>query len=223
MSIKFTPTFVLRGIDPYDVIEKYKRGAFSNIKSKPAIAIRSVDHIDQQYSKDPKDPIYRTTDHSNHPIILAKTNSQNYEILHKQGSPKQGGRCDYCKTDFTNEAIGYPVEMKEIPILDQNRHYKIYRIFTTDGEFCCFECAAGMLRHYRISELYENNLHYMYACMHPNEPLLYPAPDPKLLIDNGGCLPRDQWLSKSHHYIHSNTLILTPVINEYEKRHNIVN
>ena len=146
MTTRINPTFLLKGLDPEKLKADYKAGFFSrpvNIKSH--IRMSNVSAIlAPVYGTSNYDPIFSVKDRNNCSVVIATTGHQSFNIFNKTGGQlKQGGRCDFCKVDFTETAVGYPISYQETPVLlndEGESRYRIYYNFWTEGEFCSFEC-----------------------------------------------------------------------------------
>src|SRR5438445_8036408 len=94
------PSFLLKGLNITDIHRKYKQGYFNRpIQTKKLIRIIKKNKIEQcQNNQNVSTTPYKT---------IQLTGSR-YVELYTQNKTLKGGRCDYCKCDFTTDIIGYP-------------------------------------------------------------------------------------------------------------------
>lgn len=225
MSIKINPTFFLKGLDPQKLLSDYQSGVFARqpiIKSKIKIKENSI-VLTPTYSTSNYSPLFSIKDKNNCSVIIATTNQKDFEIFTKTGGNLPiGGRCEYCREDFTHVSIGYPIAYQETLALC-NDHYRVLYTFWVEGKFCTFECALGYVQlmlskpsNYRDITIYDSErlLKLLYKLIHPTE-TLRPAQDPRLLKINGGPLTREEWQTKKHIYIRTDRVLIIPVKVEY--------
>jgi hypothetical protein len=236
MTTRIIPTFLLKGLNPNQLLIDYQSGFFSRQSiSKSKIAIVQ--------NKPILAPVYGTTNHSsiftikdknNCSIVIATTGHADFEVFTTSGGKlPTGGRCDLCKEDFTETAVGYPVGYKEITVLTnddsnvRNARYRIIYAFWVEKRFCTFECALGYVRmilvrpsDYRDTTIRdaERLLKTLHKLMYPNSGPLRPAQDPSLLIINGGSLTKEQWQDQRHVYIRTNRVLMIPAKIEYDQQ-----
>lgn len=230
MSVKTKYTFLLKGIDPREILKEYKSGLFlnipNNIKKFPLAANNKL--IAPIYGTSESDPIYSVKDKNNNSVIMATTGYENYELfmINNGEHPSMGGRCDFCKQDFIHQQIGYPVSQQEYTLLinNPNPHYKVHYIFWCYGELCSLNCCLAEIRRAqcRPSDFRENlsknseaMLHKLHKLMYPNSGLLRPAQDPKLLKLNKGSLTKEEWEDPKFIYKQTDRVIMLPIKIEY--------
>jgi len=243
MSARITPTFLLKGLDFNRVVSDYQSGVFNRQPTcKPKIKISQTNMIlSPEYGADNHSGIFRVKDRNNHNVIIATTNHSDFETFTKSGGTlTDGGRCDFCKRDFTTTSVGYPVAYQEDTILvgddPKNAKYKIIYIFWTEGKFCTFECAHAYVKRFlslpadfRDTTLRssEQMLKLLHKLTYPKAGPLKPAQDPRLLYINGGSLTEEQWKDQKHEYIRTDRILMIPAKVEYfqqnfhEQRENV--
>jgi len=233
MTRRVTPTFLLKGLDPNKLLTDYQSGFFirpPKISSKIVIA-KSTAILPPTYGTSNHDPIYCVKDKNNCRVVIATTGHANFEVFTRTGGQLPiGGRCDYCKEDFTQVAIGYPIGYQEQTILtndsgDESRYRIIYN-FWTEGELCSFECALTEVRRmlsksseYRDTTIRDSErmLRMLYKFMHPNGGVRRPAQDYKLLRSrlNTCSLMKEEWKDPKHLYVRTDRVLMIPAKVEY--------
>ena len=225
MSTHVTPTFILKGLDPNKLLSDYQSGFFSRTPiSKSEIVIsENTTILAPIYGSSNYDPVFRIKDKNNSSVIIATTGDDNFQIFTRTGgSLIVGGRCDYCKQDFSEVSIGYPLGYKECTILtndDSIPRYRILYSFWVEGELCSFECALSELRRTLSgSETIGNSerlLKMLHKFMYPNAKILRPAQDIKLLRENRGSLTKNEWIDPKHVYVRTDRILMIPAKVEY--------
>lgn len=247
-TAKISPSFLLKGLDPISVINKYQSGFFSSITAGKALTIElskknAGPTLAPVYGTSNSESVFSFKDRHNSNIVIATSNHQNYETFRRNGGHLQcGGRCDFCKEDFEHTVIGYPIAFQENVVLtnadmDVNSAvYNIIYVFWVEGTFCSFECALGYLNLIRSPSIHQSDLtlkdsemylKLMYKLMYPQNGILRPAQDPKLLkeVSNNnntsmvsihhGSLSREEWSDPKHTYMRTDRVALFPVKVEY--------
>ena len=226
MIPKQIPTFLLKKINPSEILKKYQDGHyFRPIPQKRKFSLSTnCMTLAPVYSRDENDPIFALKTKNNNTAIFATSNSKNYEVLHTdKENIKDGGRCDYCKVDFNHEAIGYPITYEEKQLLmgleNEIPRYKIFYIFWTEGCNCSFECClAHLLSKTNVSVCTQDALtadscellHLLYRLTYPYSKKLVPAQDFRLLKSNGGPLSEKEWKDNKHQYIRTTRVVTLP-------------
>lgn len=233
MSTRVIPTFLLKGLDPNEVLVKYQSGLYSRpIPQKSKINIsKNIAVLATSYGTSNKDPIFCAKDRNNCSLIVATTGHHNYEVFTTTGGNlPTGGRCEHCRDTFEEIAVGYPIGYQEQTILvsqDNNfekSNYKLIYVFWVEGTFCTFECALGYVNllltrpaAYRDTIIRDSErlLKMLYDFTYPNNKTLRPAPDPRLLKVNGGSLTKDEWSDYRHVYNRTDRVLMIPAKVEY--------
>lgn len=233
MATRVTPTFLLKGLDPNKLLSDYQTGFFSRpVSTKQKIKIaQNTAILAPTYGTTNYSPIYCVKDRNNCSIVIATTGHSDFEVFTRTGGGLPvGGRCEHCKEDFTETAMGYPVGYQELTVLtndDQDpkkARYRILYTFWVEGKFCTFECALGCLRpilsqssDYRDTTLRDSErmLKMLYKFMYPTAGPLRPAQDPRLLRINGGSLTKEEWQDSRHVYTRTDRILMIPAKVEY--------
>lgn len=230
MNTRITPTFLLKGINPHKLLADYKAGLFSTLSENNSKIIISNNNaiLAPVYGTSNRDPIFTVKDKNNNSVVIATTGHENYEIFMAGNGESfpDGGRCDFCKDDFTHKSVGYPVAYRENKLLisDNLPHYRTIYTFWCDGTLCSFECTLGEIRKSQcrptefrdtMSKDSESMLHNLYKLMHPKKGILLAAKEPKLRKIKGGSLSEEEWKSRKHIYVKTDRIIMLPVKIEY--------
>jgi hypothetical protein len=230
MSTRITPTFLLKGVDPEKVKADYRAGFFSRpSKIKNTIKIANATAIlAPTYGNTNRDGVFSVKDRNNSTVVIATTGHQGFVSYNKTGSVQKGGRCEFCRIDFQDVAIGYPISYQEMTVLTnsgtEEAKYRVLYNFWTEGCFCTFECALGYVRNilsrpadYRDTTVRDSErmLKLLYMLSYPQSGVLRPAQDPRLLIENGGSLTREEWGDNRHVYVRSDRVLMVPAKVEY--------
>lgn len=231
MSTRVTPTFLLKGLDPNRLLADYQSGVFSRdptTKSKILIS-KNTAILAPTYGTSNRDAVFCVKDRNNCSVIIATTGHVNFEVYTRTGGQLiTGGRCDFCKEDFPQIAIGYPVAFQEYTVLmndsGNDSRYRIIYTFWTEGEFCSFECALAEVRRmlsksseYRDTTVRDSEkmLKMLYKLMHPTADVLRPNQDRKLLQSNRGSLSKEVWKDPRHIYVRTDRILTIPAKIEY--------
>lgn len=227
---RITPTFLLKSIDPEKIKADYKAGFFSRKTSvKAPISIANATAIlAPVYGATNYSPVFAMKDRNNSSVVIATTGHQSFQVFTKTGGDLvRGGRCDFCKDEFADLAVGYPISYQETSVLVNTSgtpHYRIIYNFWTEGSFCSFECALGYIRlvlskpaDYRDTTIRDSErmLKVLYKLQHPTAGILRPAQDPRLLVANGGSLSREEWADSRHVYTRTDRVLTIPAKIEY--------
>lgn len=223
MVTRVIPTFLLKGVDPQQLLLDYQNGVFSRKpikKSKIKIAQNSI-ALAPKYGTSNYDPIFSIKDKNNSSVIIATTGHSDFEVFTRTGGTlPTGGRCDFCKEDFKTTAIGYPIAYQETTVLTNDNRYRVLYVFWTDRKFCCFECTLAFVKvtlrlpsDYRDTTLRdtETMLRMLYKLTYPDSEILRAAQDPGLL----GSLSKTEWENPKHIYVRTDRVLMIPAKVEY--------
>lgn len=228
-SIGLVPVFFLRGIDPLEVKRQYESGAFENAEICPTtLGVADVAKITAPtYGKDASSPRYSFQDHSSMPMYIATTNIDAFEFFNETGGKLlEGGRCDWCKQDFTGPRHGTVVKYEEVIFLTlENGKYcnKPCSVFWIEG--CCHSdrCALAIL-----TQQMNAPARVRRPCLGESEELLrhkyfvqtgrydlHPAPPFTLHSGNGGPLSPSEFDDPGVQYFPSREILCIPAKPEY--------
>lgn len=220
--VKIPETFILRSIDPIDILSKYLKGEYKTLKIPTKKVKNKFLTTGKNIGTNPSYEIYRLLDKSNTHQTIFTTNHNLYNhysnvIKHKK-SDRPLLKCTYCRRDIKGEYVGLPVSME----MD-----KEHVSFFTEGYYCHFGCAyANLKRVIPVSRIHrdplymdaEQLLHCMYHKLYPNEPRnIVEAPDWRLCRSNGGPLTDEEFDSKTYKYVAINNVAMLPVKRQYMK------
>lgn len=233
MATRQIPLFLLKGIDPKKILVDYQSGFFNRkpVPKEPIAVAQHTTYLAPIYGNTNESAIYSIRDRNNNNVVMATTHHNDFEVFRKGGGElKVGGRCDVCKQDFKNIAVGYPVAYREMCTLTcedgdpNNMRYRVVYAFWVEGEFCTFQCAMYYVRNLlglpadcRSSNCNESEemLNMLYRLTYPNGPELRPSQEPKLLLANKGSLSNEQWTDQRHVYIKTDRVLMVPIKTEY--------
>lgn len=224
MSIKINPTFLLKGVDPVELVKKYVSGNFNSQfnKSKIPRAKNNISIIPSNRTGS-QDPVFSVKDRFNNFIIISTSNHENFKVFTESGGElKKGGICDRCHKTFEHTGIGYPVKYNEKSVLSNDR-YRIIYVFYIEGCFCCFEHCLEYVNLMLSQPLTQRDnmlndaasaLKFMHSLIYPGQTLLS-SNNPCLLKNNGGSLTEEEWEDKRYIYVPTDRLLLIPVKREH--------
>ena len=213
--VRFTPKFVLKNIDPKEIMKEYLEGNYSTIQLPTTrVKISDVFHLTTpSYGSSPDASRYQFKDKNNTSIIMVTSNSQNYEMYTRAGHFVEGGRCDWCKRDFECEPVRIPIRMQE-----QEKDGKTYSFFWCEDECCDFSCALShIIRESHRDHLYkcaEDHLRFLFRLLHPGEKLVQ-APCFRLYKGNKGPFNDEEYKKHLYTYRRTSNVILLPAKVEY--------
>jgi hypothetical protein len=215
------PKFLLRGIDPKVLSEKYYAGEYANVSEPPSAVfnLQEVNHVSiPNYGNNPDLPCYEFKDKNNISVVIITSNNGHYKFFQKKEVLKKGGRCFWCLQDFDHERTPVPIRMEKK--IDPKTNESYY-FFWTEGILCNPQCALAYAKRealydplYKDSEFY---LQFWHGLLHPHssEKFLIPAPDYRLLKANEGHLDIADYRKNIYDYQRSTNTILIPAKVEY--------
>lgn len=212
------PTFFLRGIDPHQLGENYRKGMYKDLQGQETkLAITAPQTLLQPtYGDNPTDPIFTVKMRNNTQQVIATTNQTQFQCFNTEGDElPTGGQCDWCGKEFDTKPLGVPVKMETRgPV----------KIFYLDGCTCSNECALSWLSLYQRRHYFQRDplfmtseqmLRYLHGLMHPDDPILRSAPDFRLHKRKNGSLDDDEFHNRKHTYHRTMNLVLAPVKVQY--------
>lgn len=209
------PTFILKKIDPEQLIEKYNSGEYRTcVIQKENVQVK---HVIKIIGNNVQDPIYSCRDKNNIVHTIATTNCEQYE---HRGSDEH--LCEWCRVKFTHPIIGIPLTYKYNKTPDSSEYTLV---FYTEGQFCDFSCALAYLYMCRGPSLRyydttyndsETLLRMWHSKAHP-ENMLRPSPHYRLHKRNGGSLDDHEYYNHATTYVKIPGLITMPAKQQYIK------
>ena len=211
-QVVIKPTFLLKGIEPFDLSEEYKSGqilvtlAFEKKKIAPVA-------LTTNRGKSFRDGIYTFRNRDNFVHTIATTGAKSFSFVNEKGEPQQGGICVACHEEFNHEALGIPIHL-----VQHNEKVLVFRIYVT----CNFHCTLRLIRllqrirHRPVNLTHaEQFLRYLYSKMHPEGPPLQEAADPLLLESHDGSLNPEEYKDQRYTYVSVSNLIFYPAKEQY--------
>jgi hypothetical protein len=217
--INSTPTFLLRKVNPSEVIQNYNSGKYSQLvlNKTTKTEIRSSQTAIGSYVAGKQDgDVYGYRNKGNNVQVIATTDCKPYVefISNETGAPIMGGRCKWCRREFTQQAIG-------VPIKSVRMEGKIVVYYS--GVACKYGCAYSLWKQqYGMKMLRRDSqflagemiLKYLYSLQYPGREIKEAA-DPELLKSNGGSLDDDEYDNSNYTYIPTNSFVWAPVKSQH--------
>ncbi len=213
--VRFTPKFVLKNIDPKEIMKDYVEGKYESIELPTSrIKISDVFHITTPcYGSSPEEARYQFKDKNNTSIVVVTSNCRNYDIYKRAKHFEEGGRCDWCKRDFESEPVRIPIHKQEY-----KKNGKMYYFFWCEDECCDFSCALShTIRESYRDHLYkcaEDHLRFLFRLLYPREKLIK-APCYRLYKGKKGPLNDEEYKKHLYKYRRTSNIILFPAKVEY--------
>lgn len=219
--VSVTPTFLLRGIEPIKVLNDYLQGKFSQVtlpNSKIQISSSSIT-LAPQYGNNGDSETY-VYQHKINDHTIVTTNHDKY-ILSKGSDPHElpkGGCCLWCRQNIEISPVGIPVKIEKV---FTNAKYHFY---VDQPYYCRFECCfSGLKRDNPCCNIFrdplyadsEQMLKLMFNILYPGKGPLKEAHDWRLLKENNGPMPKEEYYSNTHCYYRTPNIIISPVKIEY--------
>lgn len=199
MTSNVRVTFLLRGIDPKALIARYNEGKTAEIVNPTKEKITLGEY------KNPTTQLY--TDDSDKANFCRKDKIGN-TVIYESTNNKASESCHWCRKPQKDikESCGLPVMV----------HNNVYY---TDGYFCSLPCVYAHYRLYQSDPLYRDSeilIKHLFADLYPDQ-TLFPAPDWRLHVRNGGSLNDDDFYAKGKTFIYGRTSNFTPLRVEYRQ------
>ncbi len=211
-QVSIVPTFLLKGIDPMEILKSYINGEYLD-QMIPGIKAEVSDNsiiADRAVGNTPESETYEYIDQTNTRRRVITTNHKNYAIVRDGGVIPLGGICMWCRRKFDHESIGVPVKMEKLP-----NGIIVYHVVYT---ICSYECNYSMVKLKTQCPMIirdallmdsESMLLTMFHSAYPGKRLGESA-DWTLLECNGGPIPEREYFSEKHTYKKTPNLILLP-------------
>jgi hypothetical protein len=211
MTTGMNPSFLLRGVDPEQVINELLRGDYKSTKEVPKSSVSSslVSHANEAATSDRSAERLAITIGRHKVYIVTTEQRVFYAQLGCTRTPPIL-LCKWCRLRINSSWVG-------IPINHVKKGQEEY--FYTTGTYCCYSCAYAHLRcilsQYRASShssKYINSeqyLKYLFHQQYPNKQL-HASPDWNLLEDNGGPLSREDFFAQSSSYVPLPSMKIVP-------------
>ena len=205
-KFSYTPTFLLKGIDHNQLMDRYRKGEFNVPLSsfKKTIGIKET-KIKEKASTNTDEPVYRVDNFlPNIRYTFHTTNCKPFIEWIKEGTERETGNCRWCNRPC-KVRCGIPISLK---LVDES--YVIYYTSRTCSLRCSF---AIYLDKYRNNPIFNSSEHYLKFLYYADNPgvLLRPSPDSDLLICNGGSLTDEEYDEGENNYMPIPSLIYAPL------------
>jgi hypothetical protein len=201
------PTFLLKGIDPIALQERYTTEHLSTLSlaKKKIVAVT----LNNNKGKSFRDALFCFRNRDNFLQTIATTGAKFFSF---EGEEERY-RCMGCHREFTGRSLGIPVSLRKI----DRDNILVYKIGQTHDFPCTLRLIRSLLQTRRNPNLEhaEELLHFLYNKMHPQGPPLRPSPDPLLLISTGGSLSEEEYEDGQYNYVPVPNLILYPAKEQY--------
>lgn len=222
-----TPTFLLKGVDPLKVLNDYLTGNHPTSRKPSASCTPStLISLIPKYGTTPDSETYVYRDRTNYQKRIVTTNHDVFSQSDDPSTLPTVGKCMWCRRELEKSPVGIPTTVKWTPDLSSPSRRAGSLRFTVDGTYCTFECAYASLKyisppiHLMRDPLYmdsEQLLRLMYSTCYPDsKKFIQPAPDWRLLKDNGGPLTLQEFFSDCHRYVKTPNVVVHPIKIEFE-------
>lgn len=202
-------SFVLRNIDPYQILKKYNDGFYSqmDIPNDPIFEKDSG-------TNNKKNNIYYELNDGKTRTVVAK----GYDDCKKAKETKspfevtlmKHGLCEFCRKNLGELSENeYPVG---VPYSIEKRGQ--FYVFETIEKTCSFECCLALARTKVELKQFIPNVYTYFNIIHPQKELI-PSQNPNNHERNGGHLNDEEYYGTTHRYFRSPNIISLPSITEY--------
>ena len=160
--INIIPSFLLRGINPLDVLDKYYKGNYASLtrkKLKTAIKISTISFVPVN-SESTDEAFYTFKDKNGYNQLIVFSNQREYQAFIKGETITH--RCNMCFKEFTYEPERIPLHFEErylqIPDSKDQTRVKVNLVWG-EGTFCCpDECFTAIRRNSDLRYRYRDPL-----------------------------------------------------------------
>lgn len=197
--MSYTPTLVLRKVDPAKIVAAYQAGTFRTAtlpNTRIYVAASAVPSTTGQTTT--------LRDNNNCLVVLHLSNKETVKAL-----PTYRPRCFWCMQDLETPC---PVATSMTP---QWADGSVRRVFEASDVCCSYECALAYARHFlkdTRAEIYTRLLHHV---THPGAPALRYAPDFRLLDSHGGTMTVDEFKHSKTLYVPLPSVVIQPLARTY--------
>lgn len=202
-------SFVLRNIDPYQILKKYNDGFYNQV-SIPNDPVFEKD----SGTNNKKNNIYYELNDGKTRTVVAK----GYDDCKKAKESKspfevtlmKHGLCEFCRKNLGELSDNeYPVG---VPYSIEKRGQ--FYVFETIEKTCSFECCLALARTKVELKPFIPNVYTYFNIIHPQKELV-PSQNPNNHERNGGHLNDEEYYGTTHRYFRSPNIISLPSITEY--------
>jgi hypothetical protein len=221
MSEKYSPSFILRGLNVSQILINYEKGEYINLELKKVSAKFQIGEIAIK-------PHNNAVDAQSDEIFTIKNHGTNIRMLTTNHSEfvnpniydaNQVYSCRRCSREFKNDPCKI-VKAKSIEtyLVDDVLVEKI--TYYGNGEYCTFNCVFEVIKLAQRSfcNTYDTEKAMRYTKevffkIYPDEKCIPGSHDPDLLDTNGGPLKRNEFFLTEFKYVKMPNLILHPCKN----------
>lgn len=196
----YTPTLVLRKVDPSKIVAAYQAGAYRSLAlptTRIAVTATTAPSTTGQTT------ILR--DNNNCLVVLHASNKESVKAL-----PGYKPRCFWCMLDIHGPPCPVATSMSQRWTEGDVRY-----VFETSDVCCSFECALAYAKRFLREERAEVYTRLLHRTVRPSDPPLRPAPDFRLLDTHGGTMTVDEFKHNKTTYVQLPTVVVQPVARTY--------
>lgn len=215
----FNPSFLLRGVDPDEILQRYLQGGYRTIPQigEKIHLTKGTSLIKEKITRNEDDALYFISSRScSDNVICARSGHTDVRNYLRTGSTEICGPCEKCGRD---SCMGYPIAYKSVPALIKENGVDVHRnihCFWTEGRSCCFEHSLELVRQKPcLSSDCVQLVHLLYRLTYPRAPPLKESLDPLLLQKYGGPLSEEDWTRQTYKLTRTSHVILIPAQVEY--------
>lgn len=211
--MKLNATLFFPWIDPYEILEKYRRGEYSNVTApevKEKIQAKLTQVSAEKYDTDMNKKRFHMKVNGGEIVVISSCPMDRTAEI----------KCRRCNHVVPKDSIPECVVVKRethqrIELIDGIPTAVNYKEFFMHRDpFCSFNCALGEVGETRgrYPAGAEENIRYLHKCIYPDAGLLVKTPDPSLLDINGGTYTYDEYTaSGKERHIPIGGLVVTSV------------
>ena len=224
-SSSIVPTFLLKGIEPKDVLTKYKNGFYNikNLDKDPLITPSAIQKPKEEVKSEDLTlvELFRNVP----PVYKALSNKDVIVNFQAKNELRKNGTCGLCGNKIDGTGISIPIRYSHKSVIQTVKGISIYRtyhIFWGIGEYCDFIHAYTFLIQGRTLGFTERDFNYSdserylqiyYSLMHPENEPLHENNHPCILESNGGTVSNSEF--NKYKYKKSPCLFMFPIPEEY--------
>jgi hypothetical protein len=223
--VNVIPSFLLRGIDPNEILNQYKSGQFSGLHFSPSTGIKvkvaPITFVPIS-TESTNDPFYSFRDKNGYPHVVAFTNQDEY-LSYMKGE-KISHICMLCFKSFTHDVESIPLSAELRYFKKENEENTLIKtiIVIGEGSYCCpdhcFTALRMMVYNHRHDMLYhDSEMIYKNIISERFPGLQLKEVDIKLLKRFGGSVSDDEFDPSMYEYRRMNNFIVIPSKIAYEQ------
>ncbi len=217
----YTPTFLLRGVDPITVFQRYLAGEFHSVTEPPSkiTFVKGVSAINPDRGDDASSETYTYRDKTNTRQTIVTTNHAAF-VSTQGGVRYKPNKCIWCRRSLENiptDPVGIPVQMDRDTVTGR-------LVFHEDQPYHCRpECMLANLRRRQANRIYRETMYIdaeslanlRHQKITGTTECIKEAKDWLLYHENGGPLDDEEYFKNSTYYHRSSNIICIPAKVEY--------